>query len=74
LLRSSEEKCTGLYQELISAGKQGVERWTDIQRKYEESQSMLQRQIQINEDMQGKLAEYKQMSAQVEGQWADRHE
>ena len=37
LLKQCEIKCTSLYQELISANRNGVDRWTDIQKKYEEA-------------------------------------
>jgi bacterioferritin (cytochrome b1) len=30
LMRKCEEKCTSLYQDLISTNKEGVERWSDI--------------------------------------------
>lgn len=63
LLKKCEEKCTQLYQEVINQSKTGVERWTDIQRRYEDTQALLARQCQINEDLQGKLAEYKSLNS-----------
>lgn len=51
LLKTCEEKCTHLYQELLSSNKNGVDRWTELQRKNEEQQALLSRQLQLNEDL-----------------------
>lgn len=74
LLKKCEEKCTQLYQEVINQSKSGVERWTDIQRRYEDTQALLARQTQINEDLQAKLAEYKSLNAQLEYSWGHKLE
>lgn len=37
LLKSCEEKCSSLYQDVIKVNQNGMERWTDIQRKYEDA-------------------------------------
>lgn len=74
LLKRCEEKCTQLYQEVINQSKTGVERWTDIQRRYEDSQALLQRQTQINEDLQAKLAQYKSLNQQLEYSWQHKLE
>ena len=41
MLKQCEEKCTQLYQELINQNRHGADRWTEIQKKYEETQSLL---------------------------------
>ena len=74
LLRTCEEKCTTLYQELISQNKSGVDRWTDIQRKYEDTQTLLQRQLSANEELQSKLLEYKELNSQLEREWQQKYE
>jgi chromosome segregation ATPase len=74
LLKQCEEKCTQLYQELISQNKSGVDRWTEIQRKYEDTQTLLQKQLAANEDLQTKLMEYKELNAQVEREWQNKYE
>ena len=74
LLKTCEEKCTTLYQELISQNKSGVDRWTDIQRKYEDTQTLLQRQLAANEELQGKLLDYKELNSQLEREWQQKYE
>ncbi|TNV86320.1 hypothetical protein FGO68_gene14015 [Halteria grandinella] len=74
LMKKCEEKCTQLYQELIATNKEGVERWSDIQKKYEDSQAALARQAQINEDLQNKLSEYKMLTTQAEYSWQQKYQ
>ena len=51
-----------------------MDRWTEIQRKYEDTQALLHKSLAANEDLQGKLLEYKELNAQVEREWKHKYE
>lgn len=46
-----------------------MERWVALQDKYEECQKHLQKQIAINEELNEKVVEYKELNNQLEYSW-----
>lgn len=59
---------------MVKTNQNGIERWTDIQKKYDETQGFLQKQIIMNEELTGKLQEYKELNNQLEYSWAMKYE
>lgn len=59
---------------MLAANRSGVERWADVQRRHDEAQALLARHAQSNEDLQARLAEYKELNAQQEASWQQRCE
>jgi hypothetical protein len=47
----------------LNANKSGVERWGDMQRKYEETAALLNKQMQVNEDLNQNLVKLKELNS-----------
>ena len=39
--KAAEERCQHLYQQLMDSNAKGMDRWQEIQRKYEEGQNVI---------------------------------
>ena len=58
----------------MSTNKNGMERWNDLQKKYEESQELLSKAQRLNEDLTQKMSELKDLNSQLDYSWGNKCE
>ena len=51
-----------------------MERWNDMQRKYEETSALLSRQMQVNEELNQNILRIKELNSQLEYGWGQKFE
>lgn len=54
---------------MLNTNKNGVERWGDMQRQYEDTVSLLNKQLQVNEDLASNVLKLKELNSQLEYSW-----
>lgn len=69
-LKESEKHCKDLYEQLMSQNNKSVERWEDMQRKYEESQAKLSKQLEAIEGLNQQILKLKDVNNQIEYSWS----
>lgn len=73
-LKNAEEKCQSLYQELMNSNAKGMDRWQEQQKKYEESQGIITKQLQVIDELNQKLSELKDVNNQIEYTWGQKYQ
>ena len=73
-LKNAEEKCQNLYQELMDSNSKGMDRWQEQQKKYEESQGIITKQLQVIDELNQKLSELKDVNNQIEFTWGQKYQ
>lgn len=66
----AEEKQQQLYQDLMNTNNKGMERWQDMQKKYEESQAVITKQLTAIDEFSKKISDLKDVNNQLEYSWA----
>eukprot|EP00347_Sterkiella_histriomuscorum_P016960 403351196 len=73
-LKQCQEKQGQLYQELMNVNKSGINRWNEIQHKYEETAALLAKQMQVNDDLNQTMLKMKDLNSQLEYSWGQKYE
>lgn len=73
-MKNAEEKCQSLYQELMNANTKGMDRWQEQQKKYDESQAIITRQLQAIDELNQKLSDLKDVNNQLEYTWGQKYQ
>lgn len=73
LLKEAEEKQQQLYQDLMNSNNKGMERWQDMQKKYEESQTVISKQLLAIDEFNTKVSNLKDINNQLEYTWAQKY-
>jgi hypothetical protein len=69
-LKEAEEKQQQLYQDLMNSNNKGMERWQDMQKKYEESQTVITKQLLAIDEFNTKVSNLKDINNQLEYTWS----
>lgn len=57
----------------MDSNNKGVERWQDIQKKYEHSQGIVTKQITMIEELNEQIQKLKDVNSQVEYSWNNKY-
>jgi hypothetical protein len=57
----------------MDSNNKGVERWKDIQVKYEESQNIITKQLGMIDQLNKNINELKEVNNQLEYSWANKY-
>lgn len=68
-LKASEKRCNDLYEQMMNSNNKGMERWQDIQVKYEESQAIITKQLKVIDDLNKQIVSLKEVNNQIEYSW-----
>lgn len=74
LLKEAEEKQQQLYQDLMNSNNKGMERWQDMQKKYEESQTVITKQLLVIDELNTKVSNLKDINNQLEYTWSQKYQ
>ena len=69
-----QEKQSGLYQDLLNSNKNGIDKLSELQIKCEDTTMMLQRQVQINEELNDNIHKLKDLNREMEYAWSQKYE
>lgn len=72
-LKGAEQRCTDLYNQMNSSNKEGIDRWQEIQLKYEESQSMISKQQKIVEELNQQIHDLKDINNKIDFSWSSKY-
>ena len=71
-LKAAENRCQQLYQDLMNSNTKGMDRWEDIQKKYEESQAVITKQLAAIDELNKKISALKDVNNQLEQTWGQK--
>ena len=61
-LKQAEQRCHELYQEVMNSNSKGMERWKDMQVKYEDSQTLINKQLSAIETLNSKISDLRDVN------------
>ena len=73
-LKAAENRCQQLYQDLMNSNTKGMDRWEDIQKKYEESQAVITKQLAAIDELNKKISALKDVNNQLEYTWGQKYQ
>jgi len=53
--------------------RMSMERWSDLQKKYDDGQSLMQKYQQTIEDLSSKVTELKDLNSQLDYSWSEKY-
>jgi hypothetical protein len=58
----------------MDSNSKGMDRWQEIQRKYEDGQSVITRQLSVIDELNQKITALKEVNNQLEYSWGQKYQ